>query len=1487
MLTAKVGRAGPCRRCLLVAAVAVGAMGASAAPALAAAQWGITMTHANGYGTGGGSDPYARSGKTFARESAGNTYKITVTNMGLATTTGPVEVVDELPAGIVLFGSIVSAEPPQAEKEQVEVVHGPEFSAPEGQCTTGGASEGIIGASEVKCSTSKELAPGQSYMPITLEVYVSPQAAPPSTNVATLTNVARVSGDGGVSETTKKEGETTITPAVPFGLASFITNVGELESPFGEPSLANPLKQQQQAGGHPYRYTTEFVLNYTTSSTGGLNGASGGPKELQVELPPGFLGDPQNTPRCPLKLFDTSTQACPSDTAVGYIRARLEGRLANGKAVVLTEEGLVGKESLLYNVVPAPGHAAALGFGIDKGIPFLLEGQVRSGGDYGVTVGDNANSNSPRPLGGQVITCENGAIELSQTNHVCNAAPEGSKPFLTNPTECSGPAPVTTFRTDSWDEPAGYASMEAYANAPSAQHYSEANGPPTKGTPVESSFVKGCDKLQFNPKVEFKPSPSSEGGTSQADEPTGMTLDLKVPQTNEVKALATPEVKNVEMALPKEMTASPSAADGLQACTKAQFWPPENGAEPAEHREPAVPAKCPQASTIGTVEVFTPLLSGAPVAEGALGVRGDLTCLQGDWSGGPWSHSPEQLEGGVEELENGNHERLKLSYQWLRNGNTIATGREYAVVPADEGQAVQCQVTATNGGGSSVAASRAAVGGRLQNPAEEEKLRNEGKLPKEEELRKEGKPTASPLPPASIAAPSGTPSTGNTLTCESGAWAESPTSFTYEWLRNGTPISGAGSGPTAATSFTYTLKPEDEAKVIQCQVAGTNEVVGTKAVVVADSAAVVVPSVPSPPPPLPGGALQGQVFQGEPECSPCTSQDAAEGKLLPLFIQAQSPQAGVIVKLHGKTKADPATGQLTSVFEEQPQQPFELFQLKLKGGPRAPLANPQSCGTATTTADLTPWSAPGLGGPSGTEPIAGTPDAHPSSSFEVGAGEPCPSTLPFAPTFNAGTTGPTATAAGVSTDFSVTFGRHDREQDLSGFQMHMPLGLVGKIPAVKECGEAEVNAAKENKGECPAESEIGTATSVAGPGPDPFSTHGHVYLTGPYNGAPFGLAVVTLAKAGPFNLGNVVVRSAITINPNTAAVTVTSDPLPQIVSGVPIRLREVHVDVTKQGFMLNPTNCSQQQVSATLGGAEGGGAQVSSPFGITGCKSLPFKPTFTASTQAHTSKANGASLDVKITYPQGAYANIAKTVTDLPAVLPSRLTTLQKACVDAVFEANPAACPEGSVVGQAIAHTPVLNQPLVGPAYLVSHGGAAFPDLEIVLQGEGVKVVLDGQTDIKKGVTITTFNAVPDSPVSTFEVNLPEGPHSALAANGELCSKTLNLPTELTGQNGAVIKQTTHIAVTGCPPTVSIAKTKLIGNVLLVTVKTSAKGTVKISGKGLKTITKKNLKAGTNQIRVALTKAGKSLRAHHKKTSVRISLTVGKQAVAKASTVRL
>jgi hypothetical protein len=582
--------------------------------------------------------------------------------------------------------------------------------------------------------------------------------------------------------------------------------------------------------------------------------------------------------------------------------------------------------------------------------------------------------------------------------------------------------------------------------------------------------------------------------------------------------------------------------------------------------------------------------------------------------------------------------------------------------------------------------------------------------------------------------------------------------------------------------------------------------------------------------------LEGHIYLGEPECGgpgqeECSNAYAEgkgaipnnEGKLFKLYIEVEGD--GVIAKLPGTVTANPTTGQLTSTFKEAPQLAFGQLKIHFKGGPRASLANPQTCGTFTTTSVLEPWSHLEA------NETLGTPNATPSSSFAIGG---CPATMPFNPGFVADTLNP---QAGAYSPFVLAFSREDGEQDFSGLTETMPPGLVGKIAGIKQCGEAEANA-----GTCSEASEIGTTSALAGPGTQPFSvTGGHVYLTGPYDGAPFGLSIVVPTKAGPFNLGNEIVRAAVHINPNTAQVTVTTNPLPQSKDGIPFRLRSVTTQ-TKEGFLLNPTSCTAKSVTATITAAQGATANVSAPFEAKGCQNLPFTPSFEVSSKAKTSKANGASLTVKVSQAAGQ-ANIAKVDLTIPKILPSRLTTIQKACLAATFEANPANCPEGSVIGTGTAITPLLGaeQPLTGPAYLVSHGGAEFPDVEFVLQGENITIILDGKTDIKKGVTYSRFETVPDSPVTSFETNLPEGPHSALTTEkpGEtnLCATTttksvtvkkkvterihgklkkitkttkkttttatpaITIPTVITAQNGAVITQNTPVHITGCPTT--------------------------------------------------------------------------------------
>jgi hypothetical protein len=531
--------------------------------------------------------------------------------------------------------------------------------------------------------------------------------------------------------------------------------------------------------------------------------------------------------------------------------------------------------------------------------------------------------------------------------------------------------------------------------------------------------------------------------------------------------------------------------------------------------------------------------------------------------------------------------------------------------------------------------------------------------------------------------------------------------------------------------------------------------------------------------------LTGDVYLATPDCEPCSPGDAQDGKMVRLFVQVVGEgESGIVVKLEGHASLNQQTGQLTATFDNNPQLPFSDLKLTLGGGSRATLANPRVCGPVSTTFDMTPWSSPF------------TTDVLTSSPFEINQG--CISSQ-FNPSFVAGTTN---IQAGEYTLFTLSFGRDDADEFLNGLQMQMPAGLLGSLTGIPLCKEPEAS-----RGTCSEASLIGHTQVLTGPGQTPFLvTGGKVFLTEGYKGAPFGLSIVVPAKAGPFTLsgttgaGSVVVRAAINVDPHTVALTITSDPLPTALDGIPLQLKVVNVTIDRPGFTFNPTSCAKTAITGTLSSKESGGAHVSSPFQATNCAGLGFKPGFKVSTSGKTSRTNGASLDAKLSYPTGAkYANIAKVKVDLPRQLPSRLTTLQKACPSATFNTNPALCPKDSVVGIARASTPILPVQLAGPAYFVSHGGEAFPNLIVVLQGYGVRVDLVGDTFINKaGITSSTFNQVPDVPVSSFELYLPEGHDSALAANGNLCNSKLTMPTAFVAQNGATLHQTTLITVTGC-----------------------------------------------------------------------------------------
>jgi hypothetical protein len=609
-------------------------------------------------------------------------------------------------------------------------------------------------------------------------------------------------------------------------------------------------------------------------------------------------------------------------------------------------------------------------------------------------------------------------------------------------------------------------------------------------------------------------------------------------------------------------------------------------------------------------------------------------------------------------------------------------------------------------------------------------------------------------------------------------------------------------------------------------------------------------------PTLPPGAMTGNVYLGKPEGGSIT------GPPFTIYLDAESPRYGVSTRLEGKVVPNETTGRLTTTFAENPQVPFSNLIINLTGGALAPLANPLVCGPATTNTSLVPYS--------------GQATKSPFAAFTVdsnNAGGACPSPLPFSLSQS---TEDHPTTGGANTNFTLNLARADGQQYLSKVSSTLPAGLVGKIPVVPLCGEPLAA-----QGKCSSTSQIGTATVTVGSGGAPTQFSGLVYLTGPTGGAPYGMTVVINAAVGPFSLGPVVVRAGIEVNPITARVTVSSA-LTTIVKGIPLRLKTLSVAITRQGFLVNPTNCGALTTNTTLTSTFGATQSIATPFQATGCSSLGFKPRFGATSNAKTSRANGAALVTHVNYPSGAQANIKSVLVTVPKQLPSRLSTLKHACPEAVFNANPNSCPSNSRVGTARVKTPVLPGQLIGPAYFVSHGGAAFPDLDLVISGDGVTVILVGNTNIKNGVTTTNFASNPDVPFTGFELNLSSGPNSALAAVGNLCAKPLIMPTTITAQNGKVIKQKTHISVSGCG--VKILSHRVSGHRAILKVQAPAAGRVSGGGSKLKTVYRHPSKFQQVTLEVPLSRAGLEALASHSPLSLRVRVGFLPKARGRSST---
>jgi uncharacterized repeat protein (TIGR01451 family) len=526
--------------------------------------------------------------------------------------------------------------------------------------------------------------------------------------------------------------------------------------------------------------------------------------------------------------------------------------------------------------------------------------------------------------------------------------------------------------------------------------------------------------------------------------------------------------------------------------------------------------------------------------------------------------------------------------------------------------------------------------------------------------------------------------------------------------------------------------------------------------------------------PLLEDPLEGEVFLATPFKNPA-------GTMVALYLVAHGH--GVTIKLDGRVDLDPDSGQITTTFDHNPQLPFENLHLELFDGPQAALVLPSKCGTYTTHAVLTGWSGKIV-----------NYDSHFTVDYNSNGG-PCETTPKFAPSFEAGTLNP---IAGTYSPFIMNLARDDNDEELATVDIDMPTGMLARLNGVPRCPAAQAAA-----GTCGSDTKVGIVTAGAGAGPTPFILTGGVYLSGPYKGAPFSLSIVVPAKAGPFDLGNVVVRAALRIDRRTAEVDVDADPLPTILQGIPLQTRIVRVLIDRKRFFLNPTSCKEKRIDGTLGSTEGSTAHVSSPFQVVECGRLALRPriSFRVGGKGHTRSGGSTSLLTTLTQTRGQ-TGLKSVRVQLPLVLNGDLDVIQDACTEEEFAAGPAEHCAKARTGVATAKTPLLAEPLKGSAYFVEHSGKGLPNLVIALRGE-VDVDLVGRVVIPRSNKLgTAFAAIPDVPISKFQLKLFAGRNGSIGTTANLCSRKARrarASVRFVGQNGKRLSVAPRLKVAGCP----------------------------------------------------------------------------------------
>ena len=523
--------------------------------------------------------------------------------------------------------------------------------------------------------------------------------------------------------------------------------------------------------------------------------------------------------------------------------------------------------------------------------------------------------------------------------------------------------------------------------------------------------------------------------------------------------------------------------------------------------------------------------------------------------------------------------------------------------------------------------------------------------------------------------------------------------------------------------------------------------------------------------------IPGELFVVKPHPGDLPFGTNANGRFR-LLIVLENSRYGVNLKLPGIATADKDTGQMTAVFTESPQLPASHLTIELKAGPRAPLVTPPVCGEFTTTSTLVPWSTPG------------TPDVHPSASFDVVAssnGSTCSTSAAarsFTPVLD--TAGSDNDSAGAASPFTLRLTRPDGDQELSSLEVTAPPGFTAKLAGVPTCSGVAIAAAADRSGvdeladpSCPGASQVGTATAGAGPGTNPYYTTGKAYLAGPYKGAPLSLVFIIPAVAGSFDLGTVVVRAATEVDPETAQVTVRTDPLPRILDGIPLRLRSLTARLDRTDFTRNPTNCEPMSLGASVKGANGASAEPSFYFQVGGCNELNFKPKLSLHLLNGFARNRHPALRAVLRAGSGEAGISAANVT-LPA---GELLDLQRLPAMCARKLRPELCPRSSRLGNAKVWSPLLGEALQGPIYLRAPRGR-FPDLIADLRGAGLRFILHGRTSVLPRRLRISFPLLPDIPLTKADFTFAGGRRGLIVNSDSLCDRVHRASVRFSAHNG-------------------------------------------------------------------------------------------------------